>query len=209
VLVATEDNPAGARVAVSLVQDYVDRVFDGEEVVFDRHRRSAFVGAVLQTIEGVEVLTDPRHARLVTATRSNPDWQFDELILALELYLRWRPRQPPSGHPDLEALSKLLSRLPIHPEHTRADTFRNEGGVRRKLADFTDPDSGYSGEPTEGGTGVHLVWAQFADDPRALSAAVEAITAAAENDVASLPPEEGEAQAVEAASCTESIVPRA
>lgn len=60
VLVATEDNPAGARVAVSLVQDYVDRVFDGEEVVFDRHRRSAFVGAVLQTIEGVEVLTDPR-----------------------------------------------------------------------------------------------------------------------------------------------------
>lgn len=281
VLVATEDNPGGARVSVSLVQSYVDRVFAGEEVIFDPHRRSAFVGAVLQTMDRVEVLTEPRRARLVhespqaradrlvittldalggaasrreiidwamehggfdaarlaatdagrpladqdmtwalsraveagsvvrperaqyrlTPTRSNsrtnPDWEFDELILALDLYLRWRPRQPPSGHPDLQTLSDLLTRLPIHPEDTRADSFRNANSVRRKLGDYTDPDPAYTGKPTKGGEGVHLVWAQFADDPDALAAAVEAITAAAEGDAPPLPPEEGEAIAVE------------
>jgi hypothetical protein len=66
VVVATEDNPAGGRVSIALLQDVVDRVFAGEEVVFDPKRRSAFVGAVLRTMDGVEVLTEPRRARLAT-----------------------------------------------------------------------------------------------------------------------------------------------
>lgn len=52
--------------SLALVQDVVDRVFDGEEVELDPHRRSAFVAAVLLTMEGVEVLTNPRRARLAT-----------------------------------------------------------------------------------------------------------------------------------------------
>ena len=163
-IVATSGNRDGAYVSISLVQNAVERIYEGEEVVFNPHNRSAFLGAVLETMDEIEVLTDPRRARLkqgVTA-RGNPDWEFDELILALDLYLRWRPKQPPSGHDDLEALSDLLQRLPIHPPHTRADNFRNANAVRRKLGDFTAPDPGYTGAPTKGGAGVYLVWERFA-----------------------------------------------
>jgi 5-methylcytosine-specific restriction enzyme A len=197
VLVATAGNPAGAPVSISLLQSVVDRVFEGEEVVFDPQVRSAFVGAVLLTMEQVEVLEGPRRARLHTPSPSNPDWQFDELILALDLYLRWRPRQPPSGHPDLVALSALLRRLPIHPPDARAESFRNVNSVRRKLGDFTDPDPEYTGKPTKGGEGVHLVWARFADEPNDLTAAVTRITATGDGDAPLLAPEEDEAGAVE------------
>jgi 5-methylcytosine-specific restriction protein A len=200
VVVGTEDNPAGSPVSIALVQDVADRVFSGEEVVFDPQARSAFVGAVLLTIPEVEVLADPRRARLrpeAAPAPGNPDWTFDELILALELYMKWRPRQPPLSHTDLHDLSEVLRRLPLHPAEVRAEKFRSAGSVRRKLGDFKDPDPDYTGKRTKGGQGVHLVWAQFADDPEALAAAVERITASADGLTVVLPPEEGEATAVE------------
>jgi 5-methylcytosine-specific restriction protein A len=200
VMVATEGNRDGAPVSIALVQDVADRVFAGEEVKFDPQARSAFVGAVLQTMPEVEVLSAPRRARLrggLPAVQVNPDWTFDELILALDLYLRWRPKQPPSGHPDLRSLSDLLRRLPLHAPETRAESFRNANSARRKLGDFTDPDPDYVGKGTKGGEGVHLVWAQFAGRPEALAAAVERITASADGLTVVLPPEEGETTAVE------------
>jgi hypothetical protein len=110
-------NPDGAAVSIAFVQDVVDRVYDGEEVVFDPRRRSAFVGALLATMDGVEVLTEPRRARLVPGTaRRNPDWAFDELILALDLYLRWRPKTATSGPP--------RSASPERPSPSSADPSR-------------------------------------------------------------------------------------
>ena len=198
VIVATKSNREGARVSVSLVQNAVDRIYDGEEIIFDPHNRSAFLGAVLETLDRVEVLTDPRRARLASgAPRSNPDWAFDELILALDLYLRWRPKQPPAGHPDLQALSDLLLRLPIHSEGERGPDFRNVNSVRRKLGDFTAPDPNYTGAATKGGGGVHLVWERFADDPEGLAEAVARITATANGRLPLLPPEEDEEGSVE------------
>src|SRR4051812_20410912 len=76
VVVATRHNRKGARVSISLVQNAVDRIFDWEEAVFDPQNRSAFLGAVLETMDQVEVLTDPRRARLASGTaRRNPDWE--------------------------------------------------------------------------------------------------------------------------------------
>jgi 5-methylcytosine-specific restriction protein A len=198
VIVATRGNREGARISMSLVQDAADRIFEGEEVVFQPHNRSAFLGAVLETMDQVEVLTDPRRARLALGpARRNPDWEFDELVLALDLYLRWRPKQPPARHADLQALSDLLHRLPIHPESVRGEDFRNLNSVRRKLGDFTAPDPDYVGAATKGGEGVHLVWERFADDPEGLAEAVARITAAANGEVGPLPPEEDEESSVE------------
>jgi 5-methylcytosine-specific restriction protein A len=198
VRVATDDNREGALVPISLVQGAVDRIYDGEEVIFNPRRRAAFLGAVLETMDDIEVLHGPRRARLAPgAAQRNPDWTYDELILALDLYMRWRPRQPPSGHADLEALSDLLQRLPIHPLHTRADDFRNANGVRRKLGDFTAPDPDYTGAPTRGGSGVHEVWTRFADDRAALADAVARITATANGEVELPPAEEDEEGSVE------------
>jgi hypothetical protein len=85
VRVATKGNRKGALVSISLVQDAVDRIFDGDEVVFNPDDRSAFLGAVLETIDEVEVSTDPRRARLASGTvRRNPPWEYDELVLALD-----------------------------------------------------------------------------------------------------------------------------
>jgi len=198
VIVATNSNLEGARVSISLVQTAVDRIFDGEEFVFNPHNRSAFLGAVLETMDQVEVLTNPRRARLASGTaRGNADWEFDELLLAFDLYVQWRPKQPPAGHPDLQALSDLLQRLPIHPEDARGGDFRNVNGVRRKLGDFTAPDPEYTGVATKGGEGVHLVWERFANDPGGLSEAVARITATANGEDDVLPPEEDEEGAVE------------
>ena len=64
VRVGTEGRPDGADVSLAFVQSVVNRVFAGEEVELDPQRRSAFVAAVLMTMEGVEVLPNPRRARL-------------------------------------------------------------------------------------------------------------------------------------------------
>jgi len=198
VIIATRDNRDGAAISVSLVQNAVDRIYDGEEFVFDPQNRSAFLGAVLETIDDVQVLTDPRRARLKSrAAQRNPDWQFDELVLALDLYLRWRPKQPPAEHPDLQALSELLHRLPLHHDHVRGPDFRNVNSVRRKLGDFTAPDPTYTGAATKGGEGVHLVWERFADDREGLAETVAHIGATANGEIELPPPEEDEARAVE------------
>jgi hypothetical protein len=69
VRVATEENPDGAEISLAFLQGVVDRVFEGEEVVLDPQRRSAFLAAVLLTLDGVEVLTNPRRARLTSEAR--------------------------------------------------------------------------------------------------------------------------------------------
>jgi 5-methylcytosine-specific restriction protein A len=141
-------------VSIGLVQDVADRVFAGQEVVLDPQARSAFVGAVLLTMPEVEVLAGPRRARLRAEARPTPtnrDWTFDELILALDLYLKWRPRQPPVDHRDLRELSRLLRRLPLHLAEARGEAFRSANSVRRKLGDYADPDPSYAGKGTKGG----------------------------------------------------------
>jgi 5-methylcytosine-specific restriction protein A len=65
--------------------------------------------------------------------------------------MRWRPRQPPPGHPDLLELSDLLQRLTIHPLTARLVKFRNANGARRKVGDFTNPDPNYMGKGTDRG----------------------------------------------------------
>lgn len=279
VIVGTEMNPDGSGVSISLVQDALNDIYGGRVHILNRRKRSAFLAAVLGTLDEVDLnlqgtwsarlrsgspqseadrlvlaaldalggeatrqeltawsversetegrrladeeLTEALSRAVVAGTierpergeyrlpaaapapvaapapaQGNPDWTFDELILALDLYLQWRPSQPPAGHPDLVGLSDLLQRLPIHPQDARAEDFRNANSVRRKLGDYTAPDPGYTGKGTKGGSGVHLVWGQFADDPAALSAAVERITASA--DEPTLPsPDDDEAEAVE------------
>ena len=67
VIVATEKSPGGEPVPIAWVQDPLDRLFrDGEIVVSVESvgYRSAFIGAVLGTVPGVEVLTNPRRVRL-------------------------------------------------------------------------------------------------------------------------------------------------
>lgn len=109
--------------------------------------------------------------------RRNPVWSRDELILALDLYMRHRPSFPADKHPEVIVLSSLLNQLAAT---TRSSgSFRNANGVAMKLQNFRrfDPDQKGKGLPA-GGKGEADVWAIFAADLSRLRSTAAAITAA-------------------------------
>lgn len=199
VYVGTGRSPNGRAVSIADVQSTVDRVWGGEEVPISPEAvgfRSAFVGAVLGSMGEVEVLNDPLRVRLAHSRPGrNPPWEYDELILALDLYLR--RGQPPVSDPEVIALSEILNRLPIHESRPDSVRFRNPNAVHMKLANFKGPDPSYAGSGLRsGGVGVSEVWQRFANDPDALAVAVAQIISYAESGKRVVP-EEDESEAVE------------
>jgi len=67
---------------------------------------------------------------------TNPPWNRDELILALELYLR-NPASPPAkSSVEVEGLSSVLNELGQRLGSTANDKFRNANGVYMKMMNF-------------------------------------------------------------------------
>lgn len=96
----------------------------------------------------------------------NPSWSRDELLLALDVYLRHRPFIPGDGHPDVVELSQILNALPIHTIRPDAQKFRNPNGVALKLANFAALDPSYPGRGMQRHGKLDAdVWAAFADRP--------------------------------------------
>lgn len=69
----------------------------------------------------------------------NPTWSRDELILALDLYLRHRERLPDSDDAEIVGLSQTLNSL-FGEQANDAALFRNRNGVYTKLATFRAVD---------------------------------------------------------------------
>lgn len=101
-------------------------------------------------------------------------WQRDELILALDLYLRLERIVPDETHPEVIALSQLLQSLPLHTDRRLDPTFRNPDGVALKLANFRaieHPGRGMS----RGNKLEQVVWDELAGDPVRLRRVAQAI----------------------------------
>ena len=99
----------------------------------------------------------------------NPTWVRDELIVALDMYLRHAGNPPGKGSAEIADLSDTLNRLARYLGITRADRFRNTNGVYMKLMNFRrfDPaftDAGKVGL-SRGGKADADVWNEFASDP--------------------------------------------
>jgi 5-methylcytosine-specific restriction protein A len=95
----------------------------------------------------------------------NPNWSRDELILALDLYIRAGRKQLPSHDPQIIELSQTLNRLPLHSGRPRGSDFRNPNGASMKLANFLSVDPQYSGTGLGRGNRMEQeVWDEFADD---------------------------------------------
>lgn len=129
----------------------------------------------------------------------NPPWDYDELILALNLYL---PReQPAASDPEVVELSELLNRLPIHTDRPDQHTFRNPNGVHMKLGNFKRVDPKYTAEGrlglTRGNQKEFEVWDRFANDPADLARVVAELRARAEAMDAPTHTEEDESEAPE------------
>jgi 5-methylcytosine-specific restriction enzyme A len=107
--------------------------------------------------------------KVVELRGRNPPWVRDELILALDTYLRHAGNPPGKNSSEIADLSDTLNRLARHLGITRADRFRNINGVYMKLMNFRrfDPtftDVGKVGL-SRGGKAEEDVWNEFASDP--------------------------------------------
>jgi 5-methylcytosine-specific restriction protein A len=99
----------------------------------------------------------------------NPPWVRDELILALDLYLR--RGQPDASDPLVIELSEVLNALPIHTVRPDLERFRNPNGVALKLANFAALDPAYPGVGMSRGSRLDAeVWDEFHDRPEELAA---------------------------------------
>jgi predicted HNH restriction endonuclease len=114
----------------------------------------------------------------------NDDWIRDELILALDLYLRHRQRPPGHTSPEILELSALLVRLGEILNARRNSTYRNPNGVYMKIMNFRRVDPEY---PVGGKVGLNrgskqeeVVWKEFAHEPSRLREVATAIRASIE-----------------------------
>jgi hypothetical protein len=90
----------------------------------------------------------------------------DELILALDMYLRYRGNPPRKGSAEIEELSQTLSRLGRYLGIATEDRFRNINGVYMKLMNLRRFDPAFTqagkrglsrGGQAEGRYGTHLI----------------------------------------------------
>ncbi len=124
-----------------------------------------------------------------------PTWVRDELILALDLYIRrgWLD----DLHPEVQDLSAVLNGLPLHPEWRFSAKFRNPNGVCMKLANFQALDPRYKGTGlADVSAGDQAVWDEFHHRPDELAHLARSIREGSKADEAEHP-EDGEDEADE------------
>ena len=141
--------PEGEAVPIQSVQDAADTLFANGEFginVEEATYRSAFVGAVLSTLPDTHSLRRP--ARIVLdreATGSrNPPWEYDELVLALDVYFREPRARQSKNDPAIADLSRVLRALPIWTDRPDPERFRNINSAFLKLQNFKAIDPEYT-----------------------------------------------------------------
>lgn len=120
------------------------------------------------------------------------DWSREELVLALDLYLREPRSRGNAAHHEVVELSELLRTLPANALHVVEEPrFRNPNGVGMKLANFTRFDPDNTGKGLPGGARLEEeIWNEFATDADKRSRAVAAIQRHIGEVETSAPPED-------------------
>lgn len=116
----------------------------------------------------------------------NPAWSRDELILALDLYMR-NPQSPPGkSSKQVADLSDVLRRLRLRLGGKAEGDFRNANGVYMKMMNFRRFDPGFTATGrvglTRGGATEEVVWNEFAGDLERLRTVATAIVALIDDD---------------------------
>ena len=109
---------------------------------------------------------------------SNPPWNYEELVLALDLYTR--RGMPPQSDPEVVQLSELLNRMRSGAEVADVGRYRNPNGVHMKLGNFRGrekPGAGLS----HGNRLEPKVWERFNNKLEALAGEVARIKSKVES----------------------------
>jgi 5-methylcytosine-specific restriction protein A len=113
-----------------------------------------------------------------TSTVRNPAWSRDELILALDLYVRFKGNPPGKTSESVVQLSELLNEIGAKIAHQASD-FRNPNGVYMKTMNFRRFDPAYTAQGKKGlqrgGKLEEDIWNDFANAPRTLAETASAI----------------------------------
>ncbi|WP_439940392.1 HNH endonuclease [Streptomyces sp. BBFR115] len=110
-------------------------------------------------------------------TLRNPDWAWDEVVLACALTAEngWKRIDAPD--PRITELSAMLQLMPIHDAAVRNEKFRNPNGVARKTSDLATNHPDYRGKRTNCGTTDLKVIQAFIERPLEMAAAAQLIRA--------------------------------
>jgi 5-methylcytosine-specific restriction protein A len=115
--------------------------------------------------------------------KRNPPWSRDELIIALEFYLRHTPSIPAQGSVEVSDLSDFLNRLGQKLGGRTSPTYRNSNGVYLKMMNLRRFDPDYSGRGMQRGNKVEQeVWNRYASKPKELLRIVEGIRSLVESE---------------------------
>ena len=108
----------------------------------------------------------------------NPTWSRDELILTLDLYVRFKGNPPGKSSTEVMELSHLLNDMGSQIANRSSD-FRNANGVYMKVMNFRRFDPVYISQGKKGlqrgGKLEEEVWDHFISDPIELSKTANAI----------------------------------
>jgi 5-methylcytosine-specific restriction protein A len=107
--------------------------------------------------------------------RRNPDWEWDEIVLACDLVWLNDWQQIGADDPRVVELSALLQRMSLHPPEARQHNFRNANGVARKTADIATSHPDYRGRRTNGNALDREVLDEFRVRPDVMHALAESI----------------------------------
>lgn len=114
--------------------------------------------------------------------KRNPPWNWDELLLALDLYLTSPASPPGKDSAAVAELSAILSKMHQISGVAGGDTLRNANGVYLKMMNFRSADPAFVAQGKVGMTrGNKLeaeVWAAYQGRREALAADAAAIRAA-------------------------------
>ena len=114
----------------------------------------------------------------------NPNWSRDELIVALDFYLRFRPSIPSKTSAEIRTLSDQLNRLQSLSGGERSVSFRNANGVYMKLMNFRRFDPDYEGAGLQrGNKDEEVVWNLYADRPEELHKVASTILSFAKSGI--------------------------
>lgn len=108
--------------------------------------------------------------------QKNPIWNRDEIVLALDFYIRHQNKIPSKASREIHNLSNTIRLASPVPEGLRSKTFRNVNGVYMKLMNFRRLDPSYQGSGLKrGGLTEKNIWNELAGDAAMCLKEAEAI----------------------------------
>jgi 5-methylcytosine-specific restriction protein A len=144
-------------------------------------RNTDFSGGEAQVAQKLEAL-----GFTVTRPSRNPPWSRDELILALDLYMR-NPASPPGkSSSEVRELSDLLNAMGRRLEAGSQPDYRNPNGVYMKMMNFRSFDPVFTGDGkvglTRGNKLDQVIWDEFSNDRDRLSSIAALIRSSIQDD---------------------------